>query len=76
MFKYTEIENVFEIGRIIQVLVNKGEIKGYERKEAFINAVNWAMEFEEKHASTEDFYADIWAFVCDKLNEKGLLNEI
>jgi hypothetical protein len=76
MFKYTEIENVFEIGRIIQVLVDKGEIKGYGRKVAFIDAVNWAMEFEEKYADTEDFYLDIWVFVRDKLKEKGLLNEI
>lgn len=73
MFKYTEIENVFEIGRIIQRLIDKGEIENYGNKTAFINAVNWAMEFEERHENTEDFYWDIWVFVQSKLKENGLL---
>ena len=73
MFKYTEIENVFEIGRIVQALIDKGEIAYYESKEAFIDAVNWAMEFEDKYESTEDFYWDINVFTLNKLKEKGIL---
>ena len=73
MFKFNEIENVFEIGRIIQALLDKGQIKYYESKVAFIDAVNWAMEFEKTHADSEDFYWDIDMFVQKKCREKGLM---
>ena len=35
-FTFGEVENVFEIGRIIQALISKGHIKYYESKEIYI----------------------------------------
>ena len=53
-FTFGEVENIFEIGRIIQALISKGHIKYYESKEAFLDAVAWAIEFEREHKDTED----------------------
>ena len=72
-FTLNEMENMFEIGRIIQALIDKGYIKYYESKEASMDAMVWAIEFEEKHANSEDFYWDIDMFVQQKCKEKGLM---
>ena len=72
-FTFSEVENVFEIGRIIQALISKGYIKYYESKEAFLDALSWAIEFEREHKDTEDYYYDIDMFIQKKLKEKGIM---
>lgn len=72
-FTFGEVENVFEIGRIIQALISKGRIKSYESKEAFLDALSWAIEFERDHKETEDYYFDIDMFVQKKIKEKGIM---
>lgn len=72
-FTFAEVENVFEIGRIIQALISKGHIKYYESKEAFLDALSWAIEFEREHKETEDYYFDIDMFIQKKLKEKGTM---
>lgn len=72
MFKFNEMENMFEIGRIIQALIDKGYIKYCESKEASMDAMAWAIEFEEMTMS-EDYYFDIDMFVQKKCREKGLM---
>ena len=68
-FNMNEMENAFEIGRCIQFFGVEYE----DSKDAFFDALTWAVEFEEKHADTEDYYCDIFAFVEKKLKEIGLI---
>lgn len=72
-FTFNETETIFEIGRIIQALISKGHIKCYESKEAFLDALSWAIEFEREHKDTEDYYFDIDMFIQKKLKEKGIM---
>ena len=72
-FTFGEVENIFEIGRIIQALINKGCIEYYDSKEAFLDALAWAIEFEREHENTEDYYFDIDVFIQKKVKEKGLM---
>lgn len=72
-FTWKEAENIFETGRIIQALIYKGYIKDYEDKGVFLDALGWAIEFEEQHRDTEDYYFDIDMFVQKKCREKGLM---
>ena len=72
-FTLNEMENMFEIGRIIQALIDNGYIKYYETKEASMDAMAWAIEFEREHRDTEDYLMDIDMFVQKKCREKGLM---
>lgn len=72
-FTFAEMENVFEIGRIIQALISKGYIKYYESREAFLDALAWAIEFEREYSETTDYYFDIDMFIQRKIKEKGLM---
>lgn len=72
-FTLNEMENIFEIGRAVQALVDTGRIKYYENKEAFMDSLIFSIAFEQTHADTEDYYWDINMFVMQKLREKGLM---
>lgn len=72
-FDMNEVENVFEIGRTIQALMDAEYIDDYDSKEAFMDAVVWSMEFENKYAVTDDYYNDIYEFVENKMKEKGMM---
>lgn len=72
-FTLNEMENIFEIGRAVQALIDKGHIKYYEHKEAFLDSLIFAIAFEKTHADTEDYYWDINMFVMQKLWEKGIM---
>jgi hypothetical protein len=66
-FTMKEMENVFEIGRAMQCMADEGEIEIEDSKDAFTFALALAMEFEEKHPDTENYYCDIDDFIGPKI---------
>lgn len=66
-FIIEEMENVFEIGRTMQLMADNGEIEIEDSKDAFTFALALAMEFEEKYPDTENYYCDIDDFVTAKI---------
>jgi len=67
-FSINEMENIFEIGRAIQHIVDFED--GYaieDSKNAFLFAAKLAMEFEEKYPDTEDYYGDLDEFITSKI---------
>ena len=70
VFTIEEAENMFEIGRIVQAMVDNEEIEIEDSKSAFAVAVKLSMEFEKNYPETEDYYADFEEFVTDKILEE------
>jgi hypothetical protein len=66
-FSIGEMENIFEIGRIIQFMLDKEMIDIDDSKNAFMYALNLAIEFEKEYSETEEYYSDIQEFVVEKL---------
>ena len=69
-FTINEMENIFEIGRAMQHAADDGEIEIEDSKNAFLFAAKLAMEFEEKHPDSEDYYGDLDDFMTDKILEE------
>ena len=69
-FTYKEMENIFEIGRNIQAMIELEEIEIEDSKEAFNFALGLAVEFEKEHPNTEEYYLDLDEFVIDKILER------
>lgn len=69
-FTINEMENMFEIGRTMQAMYNLDEIVLEDSKDAFYFALKLAMEFENVHPDTEDYYGDIDTFVSDNIPEE------
>lgn len=69
-FSMNEMENIFEIGRAIQLAADEGEIEIFDSKGAFMYALELAMEFEKEHPETEDYYYDLDNFVSEKIKAK------
>lgn len=69
-FTLDEMRNAFEIGRTIQYMLEDEDIEIVDDKEAFMYAVELAMEFEEKYPDTENYYFDLDDFATGKLKEK------
>lgn len=69
-FTMNEMENAFEIGRIMQCMIEDEEIEIVDDKGAFMYALELSMEFEEKYPDTEEYYTDLDDFVEGKLKAK------
>lgn len=69
-FTMNELENAFEIGRIVQHMLHENKIEILDSKNAFLYALELAMEFEETYPDTEEYYTDIEMFVVEKLQAK------
>ena len=67
IFSLKEIENIFEIGRIMQHLFDNGEIDIQDSKFAFEYAFALASEFESEYPETEEYYTDIEEFATSKI---------
>ena len=65
-FTLNEMENIFEIGRMAQHLIDTNVITG-DSKEIFNFALGMAVRFEEEYPETETYYDDIEEFVLEKL---------
>jgi hypothetical protein len=75
VFTFNEMENMLEIGRSIQRLIDDDIIKVvyYDDRELFLDAMNWAIEFENQYMDSGNYYFDIDMFTRKKLREKGLM---
>ena len=69
-FTMNELENIFEIGRIMQCMIEDENIEILDDKGAFLYALELALEFEEKYPDTEEYYCDLDDFVEKKLRAK------
>lgn len=70
VFTYEEMENIFEIGREIQYMIDHETIEVEEGKEAYLLALQLAIEFEEKFPETDDYYSDLYDFIADKIVDR------
>lgn len=70
LYTFEELENVFEIGRLIQQMIENEKIDVEDSKDAFALAVQLATDFEEQYPVPDDYYMDLEEFVVDKIVEK------
>lgn len=70
IFTLNHMENMFEIGRIIQNMIDERDIEIEDSKEAFMFALQLALDFEKEYPDTEDYYTDIEEFVVSKIMDK------
>ena len=66
-FTVEEMENCFEIGRNIQAMIDNEEIEVEDSKDAFMFALQLAVEFEKEHPDSEDYYNELDDFVIGKI---------
>ena len=69
-FNLNEVENAFEIGRIMQFMLDNKQIDIQDSKDAFYYALTFAIDFEKENEDTEDYYNDLDEFVVDKILEE------
>lgn len=69
-FTIEEMENIFEIGRNMQAMVDNEEIEIEDSKEAFLFALKLAVEFEKEHPDSDDYYNELDDFVIDKISKE------
>lgn len=69
-FTIEEMENCFEIGRAMQAMFDRGEIKIEDSKEAFVFATQLSVAFEKVCPDSEDYYSDFCDFVTETILEK------
>ena len=74
-FTLNEMENIFEIGRVMQAMFSDDRIEIDDSKEAFVFALKLAMEFEKEHSDTECYYLDLDDFVGEKIIEEFGFND-
>lgn len=74
-FSLNEMENIFEIGRVMQAMFTDDRIEIDDSKEAFNFAVGLALKFEEECPDTECYYLDLDEFAEEKIiKEFGVNN--
>lgn len=69
-FTIEEMENIFEIGRNMQAMFDNDEIEIKDSKNAFMFALQFAVEFEKEHPDSDDYYNDLDDFIIDKILEE------
>ena len=70
-FSLEEMENMFEIGRTLEVKIRVGELDDdIDSKELFSFALKCATEFEYEYPDSDDYYADLDKFVEHKIKEE------
>ena len=75
-FTTKEMENIFEIGRIIQGLIGNEEIEIEDSKEAFAVAMHLAVEFEKIYNEENDYILQLYDFATDYLLDNyGLVED-
>lgn len=69
-FSIEEMENIFEIGRNMQAMFDNNEIEVKDSKDAFMFALQLAVEFEKEHPDSDDYYNELDDFVIDKISKE------
>ena len=75
IFDSKEMENIFEIGREIQFMIDNETIDVVDGKDAFVLALQLAVEFEEKFSETDDYYGDLIDFIQDRIVDEFGIDE-
>ena len=70
VFTVEEMENIFEIGRNIQAMIDNDEIEIEDSKDAFMFALQLAVEFEKEHPDSEDYYSELDEFMSKRILEE------
>ena len=71
MYNELHMENMLEIGRVIQSMFDEDKLEHYDSKEVFMDALSWAEEFEDQYDEGNDYYYDaIDEFVRQKIEDK------
>lgn len=66
-FNSKEMENMFEIGRQIQAMIDADEIEVENSKDAYMLGLQLSLDFEKEHHDTEDYYADLYEFIVERI---------
>lgn len=69
-FSIEEMENIFEIGRNMQAMFDNDEIEIEDSKNAFMFALQLAIEFEKEHPDSEDYYGELDEFMSKRILEE------
>lgn len=69
-FTIEEMENIFEIGRQMQYMIDFGNIKIEDSEDAFMFALRLAVEFEKEHPDSEDYYSELDEFMSKRILEE------
>ena len=69
-FSIEEMENCFEIGRQMQYMADNGEIEFEDSKNAFMFALQLAVEFEKEHPDSKDYYNELDEFMNKRILEE------
>lgn len=69
-FTVEEMENCFEIGRNMQAMIDNEEIEVNDSKDAFMFALQLAVEFEKEYPDSDDYYNELDDFVIDKISKE------
>lgn len=75
VFNSKEMENIFEIGREIQFMIDNEVIEIEDSQDAFTLALQLAVEFEEKFSETDDYYGDLIDFIQDRIVDEFGIDE-
>lgn len=72
VFTVEHMENIFEIGRIMESMDTVGSIdlSEHDSKTLFAVGLELAQRFEMEYPETEDYYADIEVFATERLLER------
>ena len=70
VFNCEEMENMFEIGRQIQAMVDADEIEIEDSKDAYLFALQLSLDFEKEHPETDDYYGDLYEFIVEKILDR------
>ena len=70
IFSIEEMENIFEIGRQIQCMIDAEHIEVEDSKDVFMFALGLAVEFEKQFDDTQDYYTDLYNYIVSKIFDK------
>jgi hypothetical protein len=70
VFTGEEMENMFEIGRQIQAMIDADEIEVEDSREAYSFALELSLAFEKEFPETEDYYGDLYEFIVEKILDR------
>lgn len=73
-FTLNEMENIFEIGRIIQMYDCENLIEIADSKDAFNFALQLAIDFEDTYQESGDYYSDLYEFVAGDIIKRFPIN--
>ena len=69
-FTLNEMENIFEIGRILQLYDCENLIDVPDSKEAFNFALQLAVNFEDAYQDSGNYYGDLYEYIAGDIAKR------